>query len=497
MKALDTIVRRARKRLVWSLALEQSALAAAAGLAGLILLLIAGTEILDWRWLALLVAGTLLLGLVRILRRAPSHYRVSQRLDRRVGSHDALSTAWYFAQPGSRPGGDEDVKASQRARAERLAQSVDVGRALPFAMPRALYAAAALAVTAGGLLGLRYGILRTLDLRPPIARVVFDFFHPEFRSAKNLSPEEKRLRELLKKGAEAVTGTDAKTRAELPPDQMSVESTDGAMAEDAKANRDSISDRDNQPESSDESVDGSTTGADNSNENGGEDGQPGKPPENGAARGKQDQEESSLLQKMREAMANLLDKLKIQPPKGGEGQPGSQASQNGLPSGQMKKGADPNGRPMPGKPQPGDARDPKGQGEQGEQTEAAQGGKSSKGERGSDERAAQDGRSGIGREDGDKSLREAENEAAMGKISEIIGKRSQKISGEMMVEVSSGKQQQLKTQYSDQRAAHAEAGGEIHRDEVPLIYQQYVQQYFEEIRKAPPAKSNGAGGAKQ
>jgi O6-methylguanine-DNA--protein-cysteine methyltransferase len=53
-----------------------------------------------------------------------------------------------------------------------------------------------------------------------------------------------------------------------------------------------------------------------------------------------------------------------------------------------------------------------------------------------------------------------------------------------MVEVASGKQQ-LKTQYSQRKATHADAGGEINRDEVPLAYQQFVQQYFEEIRKAP------------
>ena len=84
----------------------------------------------------------------------------------------------------------------------------------------------------------------------------------------------------------------------------------------------------------------------------------------------------------------------------------------------------------------------------------------------------------------------------MGKLSEIIGKRSQNLTGEIMVEVSSGKQQPLKTQYSDKRATHAEGGGEVHRDEVPLIYQQYVQQYFEEIRKTP-AKGKSATGASQ
>jgi hypothetical protein len=53
-----------------------------------------------------------------------------------------------------------------------------------------------------------------------------------------------------------------------------------------------------------------------------------------------------------------------------------------------------------------------------------------------------------------------------------------------MVEVRSG-DQQLKTQYSQKQAAHTDSGGEIHRDEIPLLYQQYVQQYFEQIRKTP------------
>ena len=34
-------------------------------------------------------------------------------------------------------------------------------------------------------------------------------------------------------------------------------------------------------------------------------------------------------------------------------------------------------------------------------------------------------------------------------------------------------------------AAHGEAGSEIHRDEIPPAYEDFVQQYFEQIRKAP------------
>jgi hypothetical protein len=53
-----------------------------------------------------------------------------------------------------------------------------------------------------------------------------------------------------------------------------------------------------------------------------------------------------------------------------------------------------------------------------------------------------------------------------------------------MVEVGSTKQQ-LKTAVEQRQAAHSEAGSEIHRDEVPVIYEQFVQQYFEQIRKMP------------
>jgi hypothetical protein len=121
--------------------------------------------------------------------------------------------------------------------------------------------------------------------------------------------------------------------------------------------------------------------------------------------------------------------------------------------------------------------------------EGAQKSPSAPGRRGQEgeSEAAREGRSGIGSEDGSKQLREAEQLAAMGKISELIGKRSQNLTGEVMVEVTSGRQQ-LRTAYSPQQATHAEAGGAIHRDEIPLAYQSYVERYFEQVRQpVPPA----------
>ena len=59
---------------------------------------------------------------------------------------------------------------------------------------------------------------------------------------------------------------------------------------------------------------------------------------------------------------------------------------------------------------------------------------------------------------------------------------------EMMIEVGNTKQT-LKTAFTQQQAKHSEAGGEIHRDEVPLIFQPFVERYFEEIRKTQSTQS--------
>ena len=77
----------------------------------------------------------------------------------------------------------------------------------------------------------------------------------------------------------------------------------------------------------------------------------------------------------------------------------------------------------------------------------------------------------------------------MGKISELLGKRAAQVTGEMTVEVPSGKQQ-LKTAYSQNKAVHADAGSDANRDEIPLIYQLYVQRYFEEVRKVQGKTKN-------
>jgi hypothetical protein len=98
-----------------------------------------------------------------------------------------------------------------------------------------------------------------------------------------------------------------------------------------------------------------------------------------------------------------------------------------------------------------------------------------------------DAQSGAGRQDGQKSLSDAEQLKAMGRLAEIIGKRSASITGEMTVEKSS-RTQQLETQYSQRTGHHADLGGEINRDEIPFEYRDYIREYMTEIHKQAEAK---------
>jgi len=184
------------------------------------------------------------------------------------------------------------------------------------------------------------------------------------------------------------------------------------------------------------------------------------------------------MDKLKDAMANMMNKMSSSPK---DGQQPSQSSQNGQTG--PKDQSNQKGKPSPNKSDPSaDAQaDQQSDGSDKSQSADARGQ-----EKGADKNASNDSKSGIGSADGDKSGKEAEELAAMGKISEILGKRSANVSGEVMVEVGSTKQQ-LKTPWAQKQATHSEAGSEIHRDEVPLIYQPFVQQYFEEIRKPAPA----------
>jgi hypothetical protein len=509
--ALFDLIRRGRRRQASHLLIHAASFAAVIALAGAILLLIVGAQILNWYWLAVLFAAGLAAGVYRLRASWLTPYRIAQSIDRRLGLKDSLSTAYYFgthqfSAEQDRRSATRDFIEGQRSYADGLARSADIDRGMPFLLPRTAYLNLALVAVALGMFGLRYGIKRSLDLGSPLVHINLDGFfgnspriaEARVRGKRPGDGDGRRDPGAAENPGESKTSdpdpaTDAARQSVDNPDASNANaSPDPSAKADAKSTEqlppgsnplDSGEKGESAPSDADANA---SQGADSKSgqQNGSKDAKDGKD----ANQSGSSADNASLGSKLRDALSNLLAKMKPQSKQGG-GKPNDSsqsASSHASQQGEKQEGDS----KSPGQEQADASANSQSEGEQqqGGTQQASQG--KSEG-RSNNQPNSPDGKSGIGKQDGDKAAREAAELAAMGKLSEIIGKRAANITGEVMVEVSSGKQQ-LKTQYSDRNGSHAEAGGEINRDEVPLAYQQYVQQYFAQMRKLPAAKSKSS-----
>jgi len=134
---VEAVVQSAWMRRLTVLSIEQLAIAVALIFGGGILMLLLGTQILEWYWLVLLAFVGLGIGAGRVRSRVFGRYHVAQLLDRELGLHDSLSSAWFLR---SRAGADPEPAASfQLEYAERLAATVYPASALPFTRSRRYY----------------------------------------------------------------------------------------------------------------------------------------------------------------------------------------------------------------------------------------------------------------------------------------------------------------------------------------------------------------------
>ena len=494
---LRALIGRGHRRHVMHLIVHEASFAATIGFAGTILLLVIGTQILNWYWPVLLFAASLAVGIYRARKNILSDYQVAQSIDRRLGLHDTLSTAYFFDTHADRTHSPSEWVELQRSDAEAAARSADLHLGLPFSRPKTFYVNAALVLAAATMFGVRYGVNRSLDLRPSLVRISFEGFlgsPREIAGAKKQRHDRAFDQDGHRDQGPAVDPWESKS-GDLDPapasaletvDTPNVNNPDGGADPKSKAtgeekqsaNEEATerSDKGEPSEAANDALSESSSSPDGS--------QAGKSAQQDSKQSGNSGENQSLTEKMRDALANLMAKLKMQPKSGSGTQSGS-SKQNGAQSAQRQSQNQSANASSSSQQQSEASAEAQSQGQQQNGAQQSAQGKSDS--HSADHPNSPDGKSGIGRQDGDKSAREAAQLEAMGKISEIIGKRAASVSGEVMVEVSSGKQQ-LKTQYSDRNATHVEAGGEVNRDEVPLAYQQYVQQYFEEIRKLPAAK---------
>jgi hypothetical protein len=450
------------------LVLDKGALALAIGMGGLILLLLAGTQVLDWYWPVLLAAVSLGIGIYQLRKHIPSRYQLAQRIDQKMALADSLSTAVYFSEH-PKPGFEATI-AKQYHAADGLAATVPLERALPMARSRYLLPAVGLFAIAAGLFVTRYLVMGSLDLRNSMVEMAVDTFfasppetvakvtRPDLR-ARPFDPEQP----LAPQESQIPIPPDAEKGKELADTQQKQDSANADQPGDEKGDNGDLDSKDSKQDSN----------KDKQNDRQGDD---------KGSNDSQGDDQRSMLDKLRDAAQNLINKFSSNEQKQQTAKNDSQ--QKGQKSDKAGKGDDDANQDSQADAQP-NSDEAGGKGKPNpKQAESQQ-----------DQKSGEKGASGAGDNNGKKDLEAAKAEEAMGKVSELLTQRSAATSGEMMVEVGQTKQE-LKTALTQQKAGHSDSGGEIHRDQVPLADQMFIERYFQEIRKSSGDAKAKTGDAK-
>ena len=493
---VEALVRSASRRRHGLLFLEQFSYAVALVLSGAILMLLLGTQILHWYWLVLLAAGGITLVVFRLRGRLLTKYQIAQVLDQRLRLADTLSTAWFLLETPSR----SNVQAQlQMRQAEELAKSVQPRAAFPLQGQRGWAVTAILLVIACGLFSVRYLIADRLSFQQALIpihfRTVIEQLQTKLGVNAKYSPDSQAKRELSRYDA---SGRSPFQREESG-DRNGTKSgntgaTPGEQANDSRTGQKDGTQPDNDARASDMRHENrlQADSADPSGSAAKERQQPrpltnGRPDDNGKEANKEQAannspQEPSLASKMRDALSGLLQKMHLGSRPAPAGQEDGRST--GAKQGKNQTASDKD-------PQAGSEEDGSDQTEEASSRQAqaqsanssakvpgsqSEGADQSAGQRGSDAQSA------AGRQDGSKETREAEQLKAMGKLAEIIGKRSNDVTGDMSVETFSGKQQ-LQTPDTQRLGQHSGLGGEINRNEVPLEDQKYVREYMKQVHE--------------
>ena len=466
--AIDRVVAQARRRLIAVIAVDEFCRAAAVVCLLLGVMLLAGAGVFHPAWPALALAAAAGWTVWRVQRRAPDDYLAAQRADAGLALKDLLATAWHLRHSSRERAAALAPLVEERASA--ACEGADARVAVPFRWTRSSVIAAGAACCLLALFVIRVGLLRSFDLRPPLVAVQFDTL-----TGAPVPPEPARRPPAKKLDLPGFSLEDARAGAldeeQLPMEALrtaeggdsSIPSPQGNRAPNGRMQTAGQTGESGQEQTAEEAA-GDAADA----------GQDSGPQQNGKEPPQRAQPQDSLLDKMRDALASLMDKFKLEMPPGDGTRTAKQSAKQ---EAQRRE----KGRPQPGrKGEQGEEGDMLS-GQQQAQSDAAQQAKSE--QAGNPDAASQNEKSGIGKEEGRKELEAAEELRAMGKLDELLGKRAQNVQGEVMVEVTNTKNQQLRTPFTGRTGARTDAGSELGRDEVPLHLQEYVQRYYEQVRR--------------
>jgi hypothetical protein len=490
---LKQAVGRARRRFRANQALREATVAATIGLLGPTLVLLTGRQSFSWPLVGVFAVTGLAVAIWRWRRRSPTLYHVAQVLDTRLHTQDQISTAVHYL------GTEGPAAVHQRRLAVSLAEAANLEAAFPFTMPRAIYGLASVFLVVSTLWALRYFLDKPAPLERPLTRMLAQALQQDppprgregeqyLQGSRNpnavkseafpLTNEEQRDPTVKLEWPEVTTGSTRAMEADDPErsdkegepggdsdgGEMGGETAGMGMQDDPIQSYEDLMERD--------AKDGITP----TQAKHGQDSQQNPTTSQG-----ENPESSNLLSKLREAMNNMMSRLQQR-----QGSQNQQASAGEASQG----GEDEQGKQGDGSGTAGQAQSEGDQAAQGEGAESASNQMGAKGSAGETKAMKGSGGSnsssgeGSGKEEGDKKIAEAQQLEAMGLLTDLYGRRSANVTGEFTVEAPSGKQN-LRTPRQARQGRHADTGGEVSRDEIPLAYQAYVKEYFEKIRQNP------------
>lgn len=474
---IASLVEAARRRLLAQYGVRDGLWAAAIALAGPVLLFTLGFDAFPSILLWLFVAGGLVWGFTHWRRSQPDDYQVAQILDRRVGAEDQISTAWYFSRADA---ASSEAAPLQQELARRAAGHVDVGAAFPFVWPRATWAAGGMLALCLALLGVRLAVQEQLDLKAPLAPMLFPSL------ARTAEQPLEALADPQRKASEQealALDRQGETEEPAPEDEKKNDALQVPSGEEQAADAfempeveglsageeigDEMADNQGEGQPGDESG-ASEKGAETGNE---------QASNEDSSSGDWSEESNNLLDRLKDAFKNMMDNMSMEPPQTAQGEQGQEQQQG---QGEQSSEGQQGQAQAEAGAQASDAQMEGGEPGEGEPQQTAQGqGSSDTNEAGNQGEAA----SASGAAEGSKDLAEAlaEQKAAMDALEEFYMKRAEEIQGEIMVETTET-EQTAETPYRNVAGRHADRGGAVSRDEIPLAYQRYIENYFRNLR---------------
>jgi hypothetical protein len=151
---------------------DQTGWALSAVLLLLILLLLAGLQVLSPVAVGILITVFAAFLIWRVRSGIPSDYRIAQQADLRLNRHDSISTAYFFQRNQEKlPAGSRAVLAHLSDHVNDEVEKVQPSDIFPIGLSRGYLAALFLATIAFGLFAYRYLAVDNLEFGNPTVAV--------------------------------------------------------------------------------------------------------------------------------------------------------------------------------------------------------------------------------------------------------------------------------------------------------------------------------------